>query len=123
MSAESQPHRWIMLAEFGRFWRFVNVVISTELIVPRQGSMREARGRIWAQMYEIGLKSVPVVIVTPTVEEAKHLGTTVPDLSFTQETTPNADNVGDFDLAAFRSKLESMNATVLKKLAKGRSEA
>lgn len=64
MPADSQRHHWIMLAEFGRFWRFVNVVISTELIVPRQGSITEARGRIWVQMYEIGLKSVPVVMIT-----------------------------------------------------------
>ena len=53
-----------VLAEFGRFWRFVGYVLSHTIATPYRGRRDAARGRLWAQMYEIGTKSVPVVIIT-----------------------------------------------------------
>jgi len=52
------------LAEFGRYWQFVFHVLTVWLTSPRQGQAAAARGRIWAQMYEIGTRSVPVVMIT-----------------------------------------------------------
>jgi len=52
------------LAETGRFWRFMWQVIRDPIITPRQARPSLARSRIWAQMYEIGIRSVPVVMVT-----------------------------------------------------------
>ena len=52
------------LIEFGRFWRFVWQVMINPLIVPRQGRRDMARSRLWAQLFDIGTKSVPVLMVT-----------------------------------------------------------
>jgi phospholipid/cholesterol/gamma-HCH transport system permease protein len=52
------------VAEFGQYWRFVFQVLVVWLTSPRQGRASAARGRIWMQMYEIGARSVPVVMVT-----------------------------------------------------------
>ncbi len=49
---------------FGRFWRFVWQVIVHGIFTRPSGRLSAARGRIWAQMYEIGNKSVPVVMAT-----------------------------------------------------------
>jgi phospholipid/cholesterol/gamma-HCH transport system permease protein len=53
-----------MLAEFGRFWHFVTQVFGQTFFTRRLGSSTAARHRIWVQMYDIGLKSVPVVMIT-----------------------------------------------------------
>jgi phospholipid/cholesterol/gamma-HCH transport system permease protein len=54
----------LTLAEFGRFWRFVGEVLVRGLFGAGQGRASAARGRVWAQMYEIGTQSVPVVMIT-----------------------------------------------------------
>ena len=54
----------LILAEFGRFWCFVWSVWTHELLLPRQGTVAAARGRVWKQMYDIGIRSVPVVMIT-----------------------------------------------------------
>lgn len=54
----------LMLAEFGQFWHFVGQVFRQGLFTRRLDSRAAARRRVWAQMYDIGLKSVPVVMVT-----------------------------------------------------------
>ncbi len=48
----------------GRFWGFIVRVLVNPVLVPRQGRSQMARGRIWQQMYEIGIRSVPVIMVT-----------------------------------------------------------
>lgn len=53
-----------MLVEFGNFWRFVWGVAANWIVFPRQGKATAARARIWVQMYEIGTKSVPVLMIT-----------------------------------------------------------
>lgn len=58
------PKTVAMLAEFGRFWCFVWQFVIRGLIVPRQGRRAAARSRILTQMYEIGNRSVPVVMIT-----------------------------------------------------------
>lgn len=52
------------MAEFGQFWRFAVEVLHQGLFARRQGSRAAARQRIWIQMFDIGLKSVPVVMIT-----------------------------------------------------------
>jgi phospholipid/cholesterol/gamma-HCH transport system permease protein len=54
----------LILEEFGRFWQFIWQVWIRWLFVPILGRRSEARNRLWAQMYEIGTKSVPVVMIT-----------------------------------------------------------
>lgn len=59
-----------MLAEIGRFCRFMFSVTSTSLRFGKAGNFargyrgRAARSRLWQQMHEIGTQSVPVVMVT-----------------------------------------------------------
>ncbi len=57
--------RWMgMLDEFGRFWQFI-AQVWVSLLLPGQGGRgSEARGRFLTQMFEIGTKSVPVVMIT-----------------------------------------------------------
>ncbi len=54
----------LMVADLGRFWIFVWDVCFHTPFLPRQGSRQMARQRILTQMYEIGIKSVPVVMIT-----------------------------------------------------------
>ncbi|MBN2376190.1 MAG: ABC transporter permease [Sedimentisphaerales bacterium] len=54
--------RW--LDELGGFWLFVWQVIFGGVFRKPSGRASAARGRIWEQMYEIGNKSVPVVMIT-----------------------------------------------------------
>lgn len=54
----------IRLAGFGRFWRFSIAVLYSPVGFPRQASKGGARSRTLVQMYEIGIKSVPVVAIT-----------------------------------------------------------
>jgi len=55
-----------VLDEWGRFCRFVVGVLVKLLSFggPPAGRASAARARVWAQMYEIGNKSVPVVMIT-----------------------------------------------------------
>jgi phospholipid/cholesterol/gamma-HCH transport system permease protein len=50
--------------EWGRFWRFNWQVLVHGIFRGPSGRRSAARARIWAQMYEIGNKSVPVVMIT-----------------------------------------------------------
>ena len=52
------------MIEFGRFWRFVWQVLINPIVFPRQGRAAMARSRLWSQMFEIGTKSVPVLMIT-----------------------------------------------------------
>ncbi|MBN1844340.1 MAG: ABC transporter permease [Sedimentisphaerales bacterium] len=52
------------LDEWGRFWRFNWQVLFHGLFHAGAGRRSAGRARIWAQMYEIGNKSVPVVMIT-----------------------------------------------------------
>jgi phospholipid/cholesterol/gamma-HCH transport system permease protein len=54
----------LTLEEFGRFWQFIWQVWMSWLFVPTLGRRSQARSRLWTQMYEIGTKSVPVVMIT-----------------------------------------------------------
>ncbi len=53
-----------VLAGLGRFWRFVGNVFARPWRMSSQGTAAAARQRIYAQMYDIGLQSVPVVMIT-----------------------------------------------------------
>ncbi|MCK4627566.1 MAG: ABC transporter permease, partial [Sedimentisphaerales bacterium] len=52
------------LIDFGMFWRFVWQVLINPFQITHQGRARMARNRLWVQMYEIGVKSVPVIVIT-----------------------------------------------------------
>ncbi len=57
--------RWLQnLIGFGQFWAFVARVFVNWAIVPRQGRPSITRNRVWSQMYEIGTRSVSVVMIT-----------------------------------------------------------
>jgi len=58
------PFGLMRLEEWGRFWRFVWQVLAHGVFSGPSGRASAARGRVWAQMYEIGNKSVPVVMAT-----------------------------------------------------------
>ena len=58
------PFWLIRLEEWGRFWRFAWNVLSRGIFGSTSGRLSAARNRIWTQMYEIGNKSVPVVMAT-----------------------------------------------------------
>ena len=79
MPPKRLPHSLLMLAEFGRFWSFAGQVVSHGLLARGQGRPAAARSRIWAQMYEIGTKSVPVVMIT-----GAFVGMTLADFTFAQ---------------------------------------
>jgi phospholipid/cholesterol/gamma-HCH transport system permease protein len=64
MSKQSLPLGLMKLEEWGRFWRFVWQVVAHGIFSRPSGRASAARGRVWAQMYEIGNKSVPVVMAT-----------------------------------------------------------
>ena len=53
-----------MLIGFGRFCRFIWQVLTFFVAMPRQGRAVMARSRLWAQMFEIGFKSAPVLMIT-----------------------------------------------------------
>jgi len=53
-----------VLDEFGQFSRFVWQVLRFPFTWSRQGRAVMARSRLWAQMFEIGTKSVPVLMIT-----------------------------------------------------------
>ncbi len=55
---------FLRVADFGRFWRFVWQVLICRIAVPRQGPAVMSRDRLLVQMFEIGTKSVPVVMIT-----------------------------------------------------------
>ena len=52
------------LIEFGRFWTFVAQFVLRGIFGPRQGRFTAAQSRLLRQMYEIGNRSVPVVMIT-----------------------------------------------------------
>ena len=60
----------VSIAQIGGFWRFCVGVLTATLRfgwhVGLSGTQRHraARGRLWRQMHEIGVQSVPVVMVT-----------------------------------------------------------
>jgi len=64
MPKQNLPHLLKKLDEWGRFWRFVWQVLVHGIFGRPSGRASAARGRIWAHMYEIGNKSVPVVMAT-----------------------------------------------------------
>lgn len=53
-----------MLNEFGRFCRFVAQFVLVLFWPAGRGRGQDARQRLWTQMYEIGNRSVPVVMIT-----------------------------------------------------------
>lgn len=60
-----QPHGFSgKLIDFGIFWRFVWQVLTNPFQIAPRGRARMARNRLWVQMYEIGTKSVPVIMIT-----------------------------------------------------------
>lgn len=64
MQSYENPLIIAKLEEFGRFWRFVWQTIVSCIPTRRQGRATAAWSRLWRQMYEIGNRSVPVVMVT-----------------------------------------------------------
>ena len=52
------------IEELGHFWIFTSSVLTNWMTYPNQGSSSEMRGRIWRQMFEIGFKSIPVIMIT-----------------------------------------------------------
>ncbi len=53
-----------ILEEFGRFWRFVWSVLINPLVTPKSPRKSVTWSLTMGHMYEIGIKSVPVVMVT-----------------------------------------------------------
>ena len=53
-----------VLDEFGRFWRIAARVFAACLTLHRSARGSQMRARLLMQMYEIGTKSVPVVMIT-----------------------------------------------------------
>ncbi len=51
------------IEDFGSFWRFAWFVLLAPVITGRTRPM-PGRNHLWAQMFEIGIKSVPVVMIT-----------------------------------------------------------
>lgn len=64
MSSSQTSGSIAWLIGFGRFWHFVALVVTSWIRAPRPGRAAAARRLIWIQMYEIGTRSVPVVMVT-----------------------------------------------------------
>jgi phospholipid/cholesterol/gamma-HCH transport system permease protein len=65
MQRQGLPYKLLSkVAEFGRFWRFASAVLYSPVGFPNQASKGGTRNRTLAQMYEIGIKSVPVVAIT-----------------------------------------------------------
>ena len=67
------------LAEWGRYWQFVWQVLAHAAFSPGGGRAAAARARVWSQMYEIGNRSIPVVMIT-----GAFVGMTLAVQSFTQ---------------------------------------
>ena len=64
MPNKTLPFGLMKLTEWGQFWRFTWQVLAHGIFGVPSGRASAARGRVWAQMYEIGNKSVPVVMAT-----------------------------------------------------------
>ena len=64
MAKSKTSYLLVMLGEFGLFWQFVVQFVVSWIMLPRTGRAVERRGRVWSQMFEIGAKSVPVIMIT-----------------------------------------------------------